>query len=115
MSQITLEMLTDAAISTLPNATPAEQGELIAALVTKFDAELTVKPVAKKQTDAQAGMAHVRWFKGKGKPKAAKAVKTVDPIVGSGAAMAANHAGHMMKADKGTATKGQIKRLKALG
>jgi hypothetical protein len=37
-SPITLEILHDAAIDTLPNATPQEQGELIADLIRKFAA-----------------------------------------------------------------------------
>ena len=41
--------------------------------------------------------------------------KTVDPTIGSGAAMAAAWDGRMMKSAAGTATSGQIKRLVANG
>jgi succinyl-CoA synthetase alpha subunit len=95
MSAITLEMLTDAAIATLPNATPQEQGELIAALVKKFDAELAPapKPVRKAR-----------------KPKAATIAKTADKPE-----MRMTKRGAMMPVKAGTATKGQIRRLTDLG
>lgn len=92
MSKITLDALTAATLAELPDASPAVQGDFLAALIQHIDTTpVTPKPVRK--------------------PKAVKA----DPTVGTGAAMKANHAGIMMKSDAGTATKGQIKRLVGKG
>ena len=94
MSTITLEMLLDAATTTLPDASPAEQGELVAALVKKFDAELTVKTEPKPATIAR-------------KPARKASAKK--------AATKANWQGYQMKSAKGTATPKQVERLVNLG
>jgi hypothetical protein len=96
MSTITLDMLLDAATATLPNASHAEIGQLVADLVVKFDAELTPATIAPKPAR-------------KAKPKAAKTVvkKSVNK--------AANWQGYMMLADAGTATPKQVERLVGLG
>jgi len=94
MSTITLDMLLDAATATLPNASHAEIGQLVADLVVKFDAELTPATIAPAKAR---------------KPKAAKTVvkKSVNK--------AANWQGYMMLADKGTATPKQVERLVGMG
>ena len=101
MSAITLEMLQNAAVATLPDATPAQQGDLIAQLAVQFAGEMSpVEPVKAKRTR---------------KPKAVKKAATIDPTIGSGAALAPNWNGQMMKSAKGSASNGQVKYLVSNG
>jgi hypothetical protein len=49
VSAIPLDMLSAAVLSTLPDASLAEQGQLLADLIRKFDAEVTVAPAAQRK------------------------------------------------------------------
>jgi hypothetical protein len=83
---ITLSMLRDAVAATIPDADTAEQGQMLADLIVKFDAELSAPaPTAVK-------------------PKA-------DPEVGNGSAMRMTLAGKMMPVAEGTITPAQTKRI----
>lgn len=98
MSTITLTHLQDAIASIAGDRTPAEQGEMLAAMVREIDtaqnapAPAPAKPKAVKKP-AKATIA---------KPKA-----------GSGATLAANWNGQMMASEAGTLSSGQAKWLKA--
>jgi len=55
---ITLDVLDAAVVHTLPDASPAEQGSLLAELIRKFDVELTPTLTPKPAPGAQP---KVRW------------------------------------------------------
>ena len=90
MSNATLEMLTAATVEELPNATPAEQGEFLAALISHIDA--TIAPA---------------------KPKAVKKPATI--VNAKGQRVRPNVFGTLMLADAGTATKNQRSFLRDRG
>lgn len=99
MSTITLTHLQDAIASIAGDRTPAEQGEMLAAMVREIDAAQNAPAPAP--------------VKPKAVKKPAKKATIATPKAGSGATLAANWNGQMMASEAGSLSSGQAKWLKA--
>jgi hypothetical protein len=87
MSAVTLDAIVNAVVTARPDASPAEQGEVVAEIIRAIDSADNTPAAPAKPVE-----------------------RVADPAAGSGSAtMALNWNGKPMKADAGTATPGQVR------